>query len=201
MTLVDAAELRVLKAGRPICHVASLRVEAGERVGVSGQNGCGKSTLLRVLAALEPHFEGHCEVSVPVLERTYVHQAPYLFRGTVVSNVEYGAKAHGASATESRASAMHWLQCLGIAHLAERSARRLSGGERRRVAIARALSARPRLLLLDEPLAEIDARGAVEVCEALVQLTDTTIVIASPVPLPPGLATREVVVLAPTPRG
>ncbi len=85
---------------------------------------------------------------------------------------------------------MDWLKRLGMADLASRKVTNLSGGERRRTALARACVLRPKLLLLDEPLVDLDEPGIEAVRLALKELSDSTIVIASPTPMPDGFADR-----------
>lgn len=184
-------DLKVEKAGRTICHVGELDVTRGERLAVIGPNGSGKTTLLRVAGGLERDFAGECRVAAPPRDRVYVHQSPYLLRGSVMFNATYGLAARKVPRRERDAAARQWLGTLGVEHLMHRRSRRLSGGETRRVALARALAVRPDLLLLDEPLADLDEAGIAAVCRALDALTNTTILIASPVPLPEELSTHR----------
>ncbi|QDS96843.1 ATP-binding cassette domain-containing protein [Adhaeretor mobilis] len=175
--MIHLEQFQVIRDGKSICEVQHLDIAAGERIAILGVNGAGKTTLLRALAGLESGYRGQLRIECPLASRTYVHQQPLLFRGTVRSNVAYGLKSM---------SAFHWLGKLGLAELAERDANTLSGGERRRVALARALATGPKLLLLDEPLAELDEMAAGLVSETLHDLADTTIVTVSPTPLPDG---------------
>lgn len=87
---------------------------------------------------------------------------------------------------------MVWLQRLGLAPLAHRSTHSLSGGEARRTALARACVLQPELLLLDEPLADLDAAGIDCVQESLNELPDSTILISSPTPLPQDLVENTI---------
>lgn len=178
--MIDVSNLRVDREGKTICAVDRLAVEPGGRLTVLGANGSGKTTLLRVMAGLTDDFLGTCRVATNHRERTYVHQHPLLFRGSVLTNVRYGQRTGGPDALE-------WLRRVGLEHLAARSTRNLSGGEVRRVALARALAVQPRLLLLDEPLAELDSTSCDTVCQLLCDLAQTTIIIASPTPLPGAL--------------
>lgn len=185
--MIEIANLRVQRGDQTICAVEQLSVAVGERVAVLGDNGSGKTTLLRVIAGLIDDYTGTCRVDVDSQRMTYVHQQPYLFRGTVLSNARY----RECSATEQGRSGQDWLERLQVAHLANQPTADLSGGERRRVALARALATQPRLLLLDEPLADLDDAAQAIVSEVLTELRDTTILIASPTKLPTTLTTRS----------
>ena len=160
--------------------VEALRVDAfdlgeRERVGVRGPNGSGKTTLLRVLAGLLPPTGGTVVGAPPPGRTVLVHQRPYFFRGTTRENVAFALKLRGRPAAEADA----WLDRVGAAHLAQRPAQVLSGGERRRIAFARALAARPELLLLDEPFAALDDAGTEKILAALSEF-EGALLIAAP---------------------
>ncbi|MEU3697256.1 ABC transporter ATP-binding protein [Streptomyces griseoviridis] len=149
-----------------------LAVAPGEVVALLGPNGAGKTTALRALAGLTPLTGGRLRLDGAALERTppelrpvgVVFQDYLLFPHlTALDNVAFGPRCHGASKARARAQAAEWLDRLGLAGHAGAKPRRLSGGQAQRVAVARALATRPRLLLLDEPLAALDARTRLEV--------------------------------------
>ena len=185
-------DLQVDKRGQTICQVAALDVERGECVGIVGPNGCGKSTLLRVISGIEREVDGECDVQLPLRKRVYVHQSPYLFRGSVAENVGFPLAVRQVAKQLRKSQVAHWLDVFNVAHLAERPCSRLSGGERRRVALARAFTVRADLLLLDEPLAELDEDGIEIVSRAIANEAETTILFASPVPVDQSLAQRSV---------
>lgn len=186
--MIELSQIRVVRQGKTICQLHELSVQAGDRVAVLGPNGSGKTTLLRILAGLEREYQGTCLVHVADADRTYVHQQPFMFRGSVLSNVCYGERKDNGA----RRSAEDLLHLLGIAALATADARSVSGGEMRRVALARALACRPQLLLLDEPFAELDTNASQAVVELLNTMSDVTIIVASPIALPANLVTRAV---------
>ncbi|WP_282695311.1 ABC transporter permease [Streptomyces sp. CC208A] len=137
----------------------------GTTVAVVGPNGAGKTTLLRALLGLTPR--AHAELSLGSTDVTalpphrrrvaWVPQDGALFPHlTALANTAYGLRAQGVPRAEARREARGWLDRLGVGHLAHRRPAQLSGGQAQRVALARALAARPRLLLLDEPLAALD---------------------------------------------
>ncbi|WP_371587293.1 ABC transporter permease [Streptomyces virginiae] len=143
----------------------TLDAEPGTTIAVVGENGAGKTTLLRALLGLTPraHAElrlGDTDVTaLPPHERqvAWVPQDGALFPHlTAVANTAYGLRARGVPRAQARREALAWLDRLGVLHLADRRPAQLSGGQAQRVALARALAARPRLLLLDEPLAALD---------------------------------------------
>jgi NifC-like ABC-type porter len=143
----------------------TLDAEPGTTIAVVGPNGAGKTTLLRALLGLTPRAHaalrlGDADVTdLPPHRRgvAWVPQNGALFPHlSALSNTAYGLRAHGVPRAEARRTAQGWLDRLGVGHLAHRRPAQLSGGQAQRVALARALAARPRLLLLAEPLAALD---------------------------------------------
>jgi len=144
-----------------------LEVADGELVCVLGPSGAGKTTLLRAIAGLEPLDAGDVSIDGSSLagvapaarDVAMVFQSFALFPHLdVADNVGFGLAARGVSADERRRRAGEAAAALGIDGLLDRLPAELSGGERQRVALARALVRRPRVLLLDEPLSNLDAR-------------------------------------------
>ncbi|MFJ6795297.1 ABC transporter permease [Streptomyces sp. NPDC091268] len=143
----------------------TLDAEPGTTIAVVGENGAGKTTLLRALLGLTPRAHaalrlGDTDVTeLPPHKRqvAWVPQDGALFPHlTALANTAYGLRARGVPRADARREAQAWLDRLGVGHLAHRRPAELSGGQAGRVALARALAARPRLLLLDEPLAALD---------------------------------------------
>lgn len=149
-----------------------LEVDEGEVVALLGPNGAGKTTALRAIAGLRPIDDGRIELDGCVLDHPatatfvatsrrpigVVFQDYLLFpRLSALDNVAFGLRARGRPRADARAEAQRWLDRLGLADLAGARPRSLSGGQAQRVALARALATDPRLLLLDEPLAALDA--------------------------------------------
>jgi tungstate transport system ATP-binding protein len=181
LNLIEIEKLFVSKAGKAICAMPALEIRASERLLVTGTNGSGKTTLLRTIAGLEKDFAGRLTRHIPLCDTVYVHQQACLFRGTVRFNVGYGVQARGWSATDQEEAINRWLEHFQIQQLAHSSVRSLSGGERRRVVLARAFAIKPRLLLLDEPLAELDQAGKDCLLQAITESPGRAVVIASPI--------------------
>jgi len=150
-------------------EIDALAIEAGGLYCLTGPNGAGKTTLLRLLALLASpargilRFDGRGVVFRGGLadaslrrEVTLVQQAPYLFQGSVYDNLAFGLSLRNIAPAQRSARIEAALESVGLAGFAQRSSRELSGGEIQRVALARALVLQPRVLLLDEPLANID---------------------------------------------
>jgi tungstate transport system ATP-binding protein len=152
---------------RAALRIDGLDIESGEVLALIGPNGSGKSTLLRVLGLLQKPSEGRlflrgadCAKSDSLALRrriATVFQEPLLLNATVYDNAALGLKLRGTSRAEIDRRLGPWLERFGIAHLAGRSARTLSGGEAQRASLARAFVLDPELLLLDEPFAALDA--------------------------------------------
>ncbi|KUP96350.1 ABC transporter ATP-binding protein [Thermobifida cellulosilytica] len=149
-----------------------LRVALGQVLALLGPNGAGKSTALRALAGLVPLSEGHvlvdgADVTTAPAERRpvgMVFQDYLLFPHlSVVENVAFGPRCRGVPARRARRLALDLLAEAGLDGYAAARPGALSGGQQQRVALARALAVRPRLLLLDEPMAALDAHTRVSV--------------------------------------
>jgi tungstate transport system ATP-binding protein len=160
--------VRHRRGGREVLAIDELNVEPGERLAVLGPNGAGKTTLLRLLAGLDAPTAGKVEIDgVPMrnagfgLRRQvgYATQRPGLLSTTVIRNVELPLRWRGLDRPTRRNAALAALKRLKVARLADRKALSLSGGEAQRVSLARALALEPRLLLLDEPAAGLDAEA------------------------------------------
>ncbi len=139
-----------------VLDVPSLDIERGGIHFFVGFNGAGKTMMMRLLSLLEPPTEGEVIFqggSLPGRKVTLVAQDPYLFDTTVLENAAYGLKRRGLPLE----AAAEVLALVGLKGMEDRRARTLSGGEGKRLAIARALALRPEVLLLDEPLANVDA--------------------------------------------
>ena len=167
-TAVWVSGLRFRRGRRQILKSLDLRLIRGEVTLLTGHNGSGKSTLLRILAGLLrcPHGIWQLEAGPrqnwrqarPGLLRhhCYLHQQPYLFDGSVYDNIAYGLKRRGVPRREIRRRVDEALRDVDLEALRQRPSRSLSGGERQRVAMARAWVLTPRLMLLDEPVANMD---------------------------------------------
>jgi putative spermidine/putrescine transport system ATP-binding protein len=156
---------RYARGGQGVQDI-DLPVAQGELMAVIGPSGSGKSTLLRLVAGLLTEYQGRIALGdrdladVPLHQRDIgvVFQSYALFpHMTVLDNVAYGLKMRGRSSTDRAAEATRMLALVGLAEYAKRPPRELSGGQQQRVALARALAFGPRALLLDEPLAALDA--------------------------------------------
>ena len=159
-------------AGREVLRLPELTVTAGEMLALTGPNGCGKSTLLRLLAFLEQPAAGQLRYGggrEPRQEVTLLLQDAYLLRASVFDNVTLGLRLRGCR-QDLRRVYEESMRAVGFpepGELAGRDRRALSGGERQRVALAARLALRPRVLLLDEPTASVDARSGRAIVDAV----------------------------------
>jgi tungstate transport system ATP-binding protein len=165
---IEIRDLLIRRGGRDVLRIEQLAIQRGEIVVLVGPNGAGKSTLMIALALIDRPAAGTIAWDgAPVDWRqgalaarrrlAIVFQEPLLFDTSVAENVATGLMLRGMSREERETRVHHWLERLGIGHLASRQARTLSGGEAQRTSLARALVLEPELLLLDEPFAALDA--------------------------------------------
>ena len=163
--LYEASNIVQRYNGREALNIQYLAIEEGEAVFLTGPNGCGKSTLLRLLAFLERPAAGELRYAGGAegrKEATLLLQDPYLLHMSVFNNVALGLKFRNQTG-ELRQVFERCMQAAGFDdpwNFADRGPRELSGGERQRVALASRLALRPRVLLLDEPTANVDAASA-----------------------------------------
>ncbi|KZM45837.1 sugar ABC transporter substrate-binding protein [Marinomonas sp. SBI22] len=157
----------------------SFRVEPGNLVTLLGPSGCGKTTTLRMIAGLEHASAGRILISgkdvtqLPATDRdvSMVFQSYALFpHMSVVQNVAYGLVASGVNKQEAHAKSEDALALVGLHGYGERLPSELSGGQQQRVAVARALVLEPEVLLLDEPLSNLDAKLRRQVREEIREL-------------------------------
>jgi tungstate transport system ATP-binding protein len=151
----------------------SVALAAGPRTIILGPNGAGKSVLMRLCHGLLAPTSGRIAWAVPERpgerrRQAMVFQRPVMLRRSALANVEYALGLAGVERGERARQARAALESVGLAHLAGRAARVLSGGEQQRLALARAWALRPEVLFLDEPTANLDPGASAEV-ERIIQ--------------------------------
>lgn len=175
-TAIELQDVMVARSGRPILAVDSLKIECGQFVGVVGRNGAGKTTLLHTIAGLIRPSRGavmHDGVDVTRVsawhrtavrrhvayvpqEAEYKADLPLTVREVVAMGCAGPSGLLRGMDAEARQRVEHWLDRLELIGMARRTFRSLSGGEQQKVLLARAMAQGPRLLLLDEPAANLD---------------------------------------------
>ncbi len=165
-----------------------LKINEGESVALLGANGAGKSTLLKTLVGLNKISSGAVKINGVELERknfreirrnigfVFQNSDDQLFSLTAEEDVMFGLKNMGYNFDKAKEIALKTLESLNVLHLANRSPSRLSEGEKKRVAIASVLAMQPKILMLDEPTSQLDARSTRQLCELLKTLPVTKII-------------------------
>ena len=166
--LIEYHDVRISLAKKQILNIDKLTIDSQQCTLLTGRNGSGKTTLFKIMSGLlKPshasiHYQG-LHMSWPQAktyiqrDTIYLHQHPYLFDASVADNIAYGLHRAGESKASAHKKVTQALDWADLTHLAHRSAKQLSGGEKQRVALTRARILSPRLLLLDEPTASMDS--------------------------------------------
>lgn len=191
--VLDVCNLRVKRGGAEVVNVPSFSLFKNETVALIGPNGAGKSSFMLALAALHTQTSGEILYYGQAIgsggkateyrrKIAMVFQEPLLFDATVFENVAIGLKIRGLPRAEILPRVHTCLERLHISHLAERSARKLSGGEAQRTSLARAFATRPEVLFLDEPFVALDPpsrQALTEDLELLLRESGTSAIIAT----------------------
>ncbi|WP_136526736.1 ABC transporter ATP-binding protein [Geomonas ferrireducens] len=165
--VLDLNGLRVDRGGVPVLDIPSFSLSENEFISLIGPNGAGKSTLLLSLLGLIKRSSGTVSYRGREIVNSadwlkvrrsiaMVLQEPLLFDATVFDNVASGLKIRGMGRGEIKSRVTSYLERFRLADMAQRSARKLSGGEARRVSLARAFAVEPEVILFDEPFANLD---------------------------------------------
>lgn len=167
--------------GRKVLDIEKGAIRSGKRTAIIGPNGAGKSTLLKILAGLEKADEGLISYNgsseFPQMDATMVFQKPYLISTTVEKNITYPMKLRGFNDDEIEKRVTELTEELGLTSFRKQKSWKLSGGETQKVALARALSFKPKLLLLDEPTANIDPYTTAEIEKMLIKASEYTTIV------------------------
>jgi len=170
--------------GKTVLDIEQGAIKKGSRTAIIGPNGAGKSTFVKIIAGIEKADTGEIMYgdypAFPQEDVTLVFQKPYLISTTVEKNIAYPMKLRGYDDETIEQRITELCEELNLTHFRKTKAWKLSGGETQKVALARALAFKPKLLMLDEPTANIDPVTTAEIEQMLMRIgkkQDTTIVL------------------------
>jgi tungstate transport system ATP-binding protein len=183
--IIEVSNLTVVRGGVQVLDIPSLQLREKEVLALIGPNGAGKSTLLLAMASLIPLTSGEirCRGELITSDRSVlayrrrlamVFQEPLLFDTTVYENVATGLKIRGMARGDVRKRVMSTLELFNMAHMADRYARKISGGEAQRTSLARAFALEPEMIFLDEPFSSLDPPTRLALTEDLERILNET---------------------------
>lgn len=183
--LLEVENITVVRGGIQVLNVPALQLYENEVLALIGPNGAGKSTLLLTLACLLPPSTGEIRFRGETITKdrellayrrrlAMVFQEPLLFDATVYENVASGLKIRGMARGDVRKRVMETLELFNMTHLADRSARKISGGEAQRTSLARSFALRPEMIFLDEPFVSLDPPTRLALTEDLERILSET---------------------------
>ncbi len=198
--MLEASGIRYVRAGQLILDGVDLTVSEGESVAITGPSGSGKTSLLAIVAGLTPPTAGEVRIDGKRVtglpgpsERVAMVLQGYGLVSllTAAENIEVALRAAGLPAPEAQTAAATVLDDLGLGPHAGQIVEELSGGQQQRVAVARALARQPRLLIADEPTAELDQAARAVVLGRMLEVTARggAVVLATHDPKSPSAAT------------
>lgn len=156
--MLQVRDLTLAYTGEPVLAGVNLEVGRGEFASLVGPSGSGKSSLLRAVMELQRPSAGTIELAVPLDQVGFLFQDDALLPWrTACDNVALGLRIRGMAKAQAQHEAQQWLIGLGLTGMGSRYPRELSGGQRKRVALAQVLALKPKLLLMDEAFASLDA--------------------------------------------
>jgi NitT/TauT family transport system ATP-binding protein len=171
--VVGVSGLTLSYGAEPVLEGADLRVDTGQFVSLVGPSGSGKSSLLRAIMGLQRPSAGTVTFDLDRRHLGILFQDDALLPWrTALDNVALGLRIRGKPRPQAREEAEAWLGRLGLTGFGQRFPRALSGGQRKRVALAQVLALRPRLLLMDEPFAALDAIVRHRITQDLLDLVE-----------------------------
>jgi NitT/TauT family transport system ATP-binding protein len=168
--VLKVSDVTLSYGAEPVLEKVSFTVDAGEFASLVGPSGSGKTSILRAVTGLQKPLAGHVELAIAQQEVGFLFQDDALLPWrTAEQNVALGLRIRGMATRDALNQARDWLTRLGLVGLEQRYPRELSGGQRKRVAIAQVLALKPKLLLMDEPFASLDAIMRARITQELVE--------------------------------
>lgn len=176
--MIKMIDLKKSYKNRMVVDIKSLHIPENQIFGIIGGNGSGKTTLLKMIAELEQSDSGMIDKNMQLHELVYLFQKPHLFNTSVYNNIAYPLKFRKVSKDVINIKVKAMIDLFGLENIMHQNALKLSGGEAQKVNLARALVFGPKLILLDEPTANIDTKSTMQI-ESILKSLDISIILVT----------------------